>query len=154
MATRSIASTKKYRALLAAFDGDKDKALQAYTASEAPVPVETDPQAQKLADLVEAGFSAEQAEKILSGRVEAKPKEEKVSKTSQEKAEALVAKHGLTFTKGRVYVTPEIIEAAVRVLKTAKPEVVKSSGAGRVHSVLIFRTEGGDAAIQNTIKPS
>ena len=73
------------------------------------------------------------------------------AKTSKERGDELVQAEGLTFARGRVYLTPDTIEAAVRVRKTGSPEIIRSSGVGRTAAVLLFREESGDVAAQNLI---
>lgn len=81
---------------------------------------------------------------VSGGDVEATP--------PQPAHDALVEEHGLTFTKGRVYVTPDATEAIVRVRKTGSPEIIQSSGVGRTKALVLFRTDSGDVAIQNLTK--
>jgi len=164
-------ATKKYKALIAAGVSESD-ALDILGGKE-PAPAADD----ALAGLVAGGFTEEQATKILADRdAQAKPakkgkgKKGKKAKASaaikaevaevvaasmspKERAEALVAQNGLTFTRGRVYVTPAIIEALVRVTKTGKPEVITASGVGRVAAVLVYKEESGDVAVQNLSQP-
>lgn len=126
-------------------------------------PAEVSPSMQALVD---AGlFTAEQAERLDASQ--AKPKKGKGKKakkgkgkarttadlTPKQAGEALVAQRGLSFTRGRVYSNSDIIEAQVRVLKTGKPEVVSTSGVGRIAAVLIYRETSGDVALQNLVKP-
>lgn len=148
-----IARTKKYQALIAVGLSPEDAAKRYREVVEGIAP---EPTIDPIAELVAAGFTEEDARKIVSAGAVAEPEATvtaPVKKTSQELGEALVEQHGLAFTKGRVYVTPDIIEAAVRVRKTASPEVVTSSGVGRTAAVLVFKTDGGDVAIQNLAKP-
>lgn len=153
---KSPTRTKQYRALIAA-GLDKDAALAAYNAVNAPAPVnEAD---AKVQSLVNAGFTEEQAAVALTKAEKPAKKSKKAKKAPKEltKAEqdaALVEAAGLTFTKGRVYTNPAIIEGQVRVLKTGRSEIVQASGNGRVHSVLIFLTDSGDAAVQHLVKQS
>lgn len=147
-----IARTKKYQALIQVGLSPEDAAKRYRQIVEGQAP---EPEANPLQQLLDAGFDETEARAILGSGSVAEP-EAKVApakKTSQEIGEALVEEHGLAFTKGRVYVTPDIIEAAVRVRKTGSPEVVTSSGVGRTAAVLIFQTEGGDTALQNLAKP-
>lgn len=149
-----IARTKKYQALIAVGLSPEAAAKKYREVVEGLAP---EPVSDPAQDLLDAGFSQDEVDAIIGAgatpeveAVVAKP----VAKTSQELGEALVEQHGLAFTKGRVYVTPDIIEAAVRVRKTASPEVVTSSGVGRTAAVLVFKTDGGDVAIQNLAKPT
>lgn len=151
-AIKDITRTKKYKALIAVGLSPDDAARRYREIVEGAVTPEPDP----LAALVDAGFTEEEARAIVSSGavVEAPVAEAPKPKTSQEVAEALVEEHGYAFTKGRVYVTADTIEAAVRVRKTGSPEVVTSSGVGRTAATLIFKLESGDVAIQNLAKPS
>lgn len=74
--------------------------------------------------------------------------------SDKDRAEALVAQQGMAFTRGRVYSTPAIVEAQVRVLKTGRPEVVPTSGVGHIAAVLLYRETSGDCVIQNLKKPA
>ncbi|NUS02007.1 MAG: hypothetical protein HOV97_05520 [Nonomuraea sp.] len=164
-------ATKRYKALIAAGLSDTD-ALGVMGVSEAEAQ-EVDP---RLAGLIHGGFTEEQARKIL-GDQDAAPKGKKgkkkgkkakasaaikaevaevvaASMSPKERAEALVAEKGLTFTRGRVYVTPTMIEALARVTKTGKAEIVQASGVGRTTAVLIYKEESGDVAVQNLMKPA
>lgn len=143
-----IRSTKKYKALVAQGFSDT-QALSFLGAAPASSPV---------ADLVAAGFTQEEAERIIGGQFAtsgavAEAVAPKVALTSKEQADALVAQHGFAHTKGRVYATGQILEAAARVLKGGAPEVVKSSGVGRTKAVVIFREDSGDVALQNLTDP-
>lgn len=165
-------ATKKYRALIAAGVSEADALDVLGFSTPAPAPVD-----DRLAGLIEGGFTEEQARKILGDQdASSKPskkgkgKKGKKAKASaavkaevaevvaasmspKERAEALVAQNGLTFTRGRVYVTPDMIEALVRVTKTGKPEVVSASGVGRVAAVLVYKEDSGDVAVQNLSQP-
>lgn len=125
---------------------------------------EPDPAAEKVAALVATGaFTEAEARKVVeaqfftptaTAKVDlTKPAKVVAPPTSKEQADALVAQRGLAHTKGRVYVTGTILEAAARVLKNGKPEVVASSGVGRTVAVVIFREDSGDVAIQNLYQP-
>jgi len=122
----NVRKTKKFRALVAAL-GSEEAALVAYNAAEA----------------LRVGEGPTKTAKVT----------EPASLTSKEKGETLVAQQGLTFTKGRVYGGPSLAEAIVRVHKTGKPEVVKSSGVGRTKAVLVYKEESGDIAQQNLCEP-
>lgn len=90
-------------------------------------------------------------------KVKAKTEEpaEAAPLTSYEVSQALVAQAGFVPVRGRVYATPEIIEAQVRVLKTGKPEVVRTSGEHRTKAVVIYRTDDGTTvAVQNLGQPN
>lgn len=135
-------ATKVYKALFAAI-GDRDAALAAYHAlnkEAAPAPVdEPTPEVE-----------AKVEEPKKKGKKGKKAKAKKL--TAQETLEALVATRGFEFTRGRVYVTPAIVEACVRVLKTGRTEVATTSGKGRVDAVVVFATESGDVAVQNLVR--
>lgn len=152
MTTKTIAQvqqTKQYKALIA-IGLNPDAALKAAGTKlgvtfAAPVD-------ERLQTLIAGGFTEAEAREQL-GLVDAttpavKPEPVKAL-TSKEQGDALVEAQGLAFTKGRVYVTPDINEAIVRVRKTGRPETVASSGVGRTKAVLIFREESGDVAVQN-----
>lgn len=137
--------TKKYQALKNL--GWSDAQVLSYLQ-----PVVSNP----VADLIAAGIPADEAARIVGGQFAtptAVAETVKVALTSKEQADALVAQHGFTHTKGRVYATGSILEAAARVLKGGKPEVVTSSGVGRTKAVVIFRESSGDVAIQNLTDP-
>ena len=68
------------------------------------------------------------------------------------KADKLVEKHGYGYAKGRVYATPTLAEAIVRVHRNGKPEIVQSSGVGRTKAVLVSKQESGDVSLQNLTK--
>lgn len=146
MATR-IKSTSKYKILLARL-GSEEAATAAYHAAFGTTEPKVDP---AVAELIDAGFTQEEAERALA----ATPAKlaEVVPLSSKERGEALVAEKGLTFTKGRVYATGSTAEAIVRVLKTGKPEVVTSSGVGRTKAVLVYKEDSGDVALQNLAQP-
>jgi len=80
----------------------------------------------------------------------AKAKKAKPAEPELTAGEALVAKHGLSFARGRVYINATTIEAQARVLKTGTPQIVESSTKGR--AVLVERTETGDVLVQNLFK--
>lgn len=151
-------ATKKFKALIAAGVSETD-ALDIM--GVAPVaPVEVDPRIEALKD---GGFTEEQARNIIAGDGKAKKKGGKKGKkakaetpaalTAKQVAEALVAERGMTFARGRVYVTPPMIEALARVTKNGKAEVVQASGVGRVAAVLVYKETSGDVAVQNLAKP-
>jgi hypothetical protein len=153
-----IRSTKKYRALVAIGMSD-EQAVKALT----PVVIEPEPLPEFPAYelLVKSGqFSPEEATALLASLSTDEPVHPApaptpvpVILTSKEKGEALVANAGFTFTRGRVYGTGTLLEAAARVLKTGTPEIVASSGAGHVAAVLVYREDSGDFAFQNLSTP-
>ena len=107
----------------------------------------------RLAELVEAGFTPEEAAELLEDTdtepdTEPEPEPEP-ELTSKERADALVAEHDLTFTRGRVYLSRDAIEAQVRVFKTGTPEIVATSGVGRAKAVVFYLSESGDLAAQH-----
>lgn len=160
-------ATKKFRTLIAMGVSEQD-ALEIIGAAP-----NVD---SRLAGLVDGGFTEAQARKILEdqdAKASKKGKGKKgkkakasaaikaevaevvaASMTPKQRAEALVAERGLSFTRGRVYVTGALIEAQARVMKTGAPEVVQASGVGRVSDVLVYREESGDVALQNLNKPA
>ena len=78
-----------------------------------------------------------------------KAKKGGVSLKKRPKSDRAVEKAGLRFTSGRVYVSAEINAAIGRVLETGNFEIVATSGVGRTSHVIITRTPGGDASVQN-----
>jgi hypothetical protein len=117
-----------------------------------------DPAAEKVAALVATGsFTEAEARSIVEAQfftptaTATAVKPEPV--TSKTLADNLVAQAGLAHTKGRVYVTGSILEAAARVLKTGTPEIIATSGVGRTKAVVIFREDSGDVALQNLFQP-
>jgi hypothetical protein len=161
-------ATKKYKALIAAefSDGEALNFLASQGVDVSHVQPKDDATNDALDALVKAGFTPEQAEQLNAsqpakkGKKDKKRKKAKAAKapapealTAKQEGEALVAQRGFSFSRGRVYSTMETIEAQVRVLKTGKPEVVSTSGVGRVVAVLIYREESGDVAVQNLAKP-
>lgn len=111
----------------------------------------------RVADLVAAGFSQVEAEGIVGTTTDGAMSAVTTPAsplTNKDLGDALVAQHGLAFTRGRVYVTPSILEAAVRTLKGGGAEIVATSGVGRSVAVLVFKVEeSGDVALQNLAKP-
>lgn len=115
------------------------------------------------ASLIAADLSDKKALKALGVTKDpAKPAKGKAAKKAAAKTAAakpvsatdkVVAKAGLVYGRGRVYVTGDAIEAAARVRKGGSPEVVTSSGVGRAAAVVVFKTESGDVAIQTLVKP-
>jgi hypothetical protein len=149
----ALRRTEKFKACITA-KVDPDLAVKALDPElhAALHPVEADPLTAQVAALVAANFTEAEARRLLGGTAtEVTPAEAAVA--VKDEAEALVAAKGLAFTKGRVYVTGSILEAAARVLKGKKPEIVASSGVGRTSAVLVFCLPSGDAAIQNLHKP-
>lgn len=141
--TRISAAIKKdpqFQALAAVL-GSEAKAKVAFDRLQAP---KVDARVQQLLD---AGFTQEEAEAALTEAPEA-PVEAAVP-TKKEQDAALVEKHGYVFTKGRVYTGVEHAEAIVRVHRTGKTEIVQSSGVGRTKAVLVSKEESGDVALQN-----
>lgn len=144
-------ATKKFKSLVAVL-GSEEAAVTAWNRAhpDNKIKVKDEPEAlpEAVQMLVDAGFTVEQAREALAAAGETEPEAKALS--SQELAEALVAKSGMIHVRGRVYTTTEIIEAQVRVLKTGKPEIVRTSGDHRIKAVAIWRTDSGDvAAVQN-----
>jgi hypothetical protein len=161
-------ATKKYKALIAAEFSDSEALnfLASQGVDVSHVQPKDAPEDDALAALVQAGFTREQAEQLNASQPKGKKAKKKAKKakaakaapapevlTAKQEGEALVAQRGFSFSRGRVYSTMETIEAQVRVLKTGRPEVVSTSGVGRVVAVLIYREESGDVAVQNLAKP-
>lgn len=83
------------------------------------------------------------------------PESEPAPLTSKEKSDTQVAQAGLVHVRGRVYVTPELLEASARVLKTGKPELIRVPGDRHTKGVALFRTDDGSSvALQNLGQPS
>ena len=150
--------TKKYKALVSVGLSPEDaaKAYRRVVLGEEPPVEPLEPAVDPIAKLMEAGLTKSQAKKALKAGTPSVPVPVPVPAPApvakQSATDALVEKHGFAFAKGRVYVTPAIIEGTVRVTKTGSPEIVTSSGVGRTSAVLLFRTPGGDCAIQNLTK--
>lgn len=147
--TTDVRTTQKFKAL-AAYFGSEDAAIQRWNTLNPNEQIDAKGKVQlpkAVQDLVDAGFTVEEAQAVV---VEA-PAEV----TAKDAADALVEKRGLIHVRGRVYVNPTMIETAVRVLKTGKPEIVDVAGAHRTKAVLIFRTEDeASVALQNLGEPS
>lgn len=144
IATKTRAG-KKFQALLAI--GLTEQQAAKMLEPQTPEPTATD-------KLIAAGFTADEAAKILAPQPQPKPEATPQPASSKQLGEQLVADKGFTFTRGRVYVNPRTIEAAVRVAKTGAPEIVNSAGGTadtehHVTAVLAYRTDGGDVALQN-----
>jgi hypothetical protein len=140
--SKSIKADPQFQALVAIL-GDDEKALEHFHALHPVEPeVEVDPRIQKLLDV---GLTQEQAEAALADVEEAV----EAPVTEKEKAEALVTERGFTYAKGRVYATPLLAEAIVRVHRGGKAEIVPSSGVGRTKGVLVYKEDSGDVALQN-----
>jgi hypothetical protein len=134
-------STKKYKALIEIGKSDTEAlAILLPNPESATTPSDID-------KLVKAGFSPEDA----ATAVAAHPAKSAEEKPKQVEADALVASQGLKPTRGRVYYTGSILEAAATVLKTGSPQVVKTAGVGHTKAVLIFVTDAGGPAIQNLV---
>lgn len=144
-----VKRTKKFQALITTAGLSEDRALRVIMGDSAP-----DPLAPRIAALVEAGFTEDEARKLLTDEAVSEVKPETQSEPEVSAAEALVAQHGLTFTKGRVYGGVTLAEAIVRVAKTGTPEIVASSGVGRTAAVLVNRENSGDVSVQNLRRPA
>lgn len=158
---KNVLRTKQGRALLAVFDGNKVAAARAWNNSHPDEPIgadglhlevtpETD--SDQLQTLLDAGFDRDVALAALAEVAETPDVEDAPvgPLTSQEKSQVQVAKRGLVYVKGRVYVRFDLIEAAVRVLKTGKPEIVDVPGDHRTRGVALYRLEDGETvALQN-----
>lgn len=78
--------------------------------------------------------------------------------TSAERADKLVAERGFGYTRGRVYLTVDVVEAFGRVRRSGTPEVLTRTVAPtedgkvvavQVAAVSIFRADDGSVAVQN-----
>lgn len=138
-------TTKKFKALVASL-GSEDAAITAWNAAfpDSAITVEVP---EDVAALIAAGFTEEQARAALAAK--GAPQQEAVALTSEEQADVLVAKEGLTHVRGRVYANPNLIEAQVRVLKTGKPEIVRTPGNHRTKAVVLWQTNEDSVAMQN-----
>lgn len=134
-----IRRTKKYAALLAVLNSPEEaiRSYREHVLGEYPEP---EPEAV----LAEAGFTSDEAEHIIDSG-ETPPSIESA-------LDALLVRHGFDYAKGRVYVTPDVNEAIVRVMKNNAPEVVASTRGNKVRAVAIFKTDAGDVALQNLIR--
>lgn len=150
----SVKRTKMYKALIAV--GLDENAALKELGHVVAAPVD-----ERLARLIAAGFTEAKAREALANAgvaLDAAP--QTVAATTVAKpliakdaADALVAESPYEFTKGRVYVGGDAIEAQVRVRKTGKPEIVGKDGEGRTKALLMFKTANGDVAIQNLMLP-
>jgi hypothetical protein len=136
--------TKKFKGLVVAL-GSEEAAVKAWNNAfpDNAIPVETEVP-DNVAALVAAGFSEEEARKLL----DAQGASETVALTSQEEAEVLIAKSGLTPVRGRVYINSDVVDAFQRVLKTGKPEVIKTPGSHRTKAVALWKADD-NVACQN-----
>ena len=147
-AVKNITRTKKYRALIA-IGMTPDQAAEAYAKVTNPKPAEPTPTEK----LIAAGFSPEEAEAVLAqGEVVETAPEPVVEEVDP--VAALITKHGFDFAKGRVYLSGDAIEAAVRVRRTGQPEIIASTatGARRARAVVLYKGDGGDVICQNLIR--
>lgn len=144
--------TKKFKALVAAGVPEATVfEILGWIDPSAPAK-DVDP---RRAALEAVGLTPEQIEAALSDNVtvalvqpEPKPEAPKPP-TAKEVADKLVADSGLGFTKGRVYTSPNLIEAQVRVYKTGSPEIVQAITPGRTYGVLVFKDDNGLVGLQN-----
>ena len=139
--------TKKFQALITTAGLSEDRALRIVMGNDLPVAD------SRITALVEAGFTEDEARNLLAEQSTASGESEPEPEPELSLAEALVAQHGLTFTKGRVYGGVTLAEAIVRVSKTGTPEIVASSGVGRTAAVLVNRESSGDVSVQNLRRP-
>jgi hypothetical protein len=148
--TKKVRNDAQFQALVAVI-GDDQKALVAFqrlNPEPEPEP-EIDPRIQALVD---KGFTVEQAELALSDVEATVEAVVEAPVTEKDKADALVTERGFGYAKGRVYATPLLAEAVVRVHRGGKAEIVPSSGVGRTKAVLVYREDSGDVALQNLTK--
>lgn len=141
--TKAVKADPQFQTLLAVL-GSEEKAKAAFDRLPKPEATETKSELQQLLD---AGFTQEQAEAALAETVA--PVVSLVKETAKERLERQVADAGLSFTRGRVYVTKSIIEAVARTLRNGKAQIVEASGNGHVSHVLVAKEESGDVSIQN-----
>lgn len=157
----NVRATKKYKALITAGGLSDTEALKVLDREDLikDEPTTDDP---RVTELVKGGFTKDEALAVLAKgepkagkKVKKAKKAKKAEKVDPKKVtEVMVAKQGLDFTRGRTYSNPASIEAQVRVMKTGKPEIIATSGAGRVAAVLIVKEPSGDVSVQNLHKPA
>lgn len=156
MGTTNPTRTKRFKALLTTLDGNEAAAIAAWNGINPdnliPVPEVEVPEVQALID---AGFSKEEAEKALA--IALNPAQTMATLagreplTSKEKSDTLVAQAGLIHVRGRIYVSADLIESAVRVRKTGKPELVTQSGDHRVKAVAAYRLDDGETVVLQNV---
>lgn len=151
--TKAVKADPQFQALVAVL-GSQVKAKAAFDRINQPA----EEVKSELQQLLDAGFTQEQAEKALGTPLSDKPVSlvkagdrpaAVVEETAKEKTARQVAEAGLVFAKGRVYVTKPIIEAVARTLRNGQAQIVQASGNGRVSHVLVAKEESGDVSIQN-----
>lgn len=157
--TKRPRTTSTFKTLLAFLGGDDAKAVAAWNTANpdnkiTDAPASADPLTPEARSLVNKGLLTEEAAlAILAGTDPASPAapvEPVAPPTSKEVSDAQVEKSGLTHYSGRVYSSPALIEAQVRVLKTGHPEIVTLEGSRRTKGVALFRTDdGASVAMQN-----
>lgn len=123
-------------------------AILAAVQGSVPAAPAVDPKVQAL---VNAGFSTEQAQALAAQAEAPQPvADAPLVLTSKDQAEVLIAQRGFIPVRGRVYAGPQLIEAAVQVLKTGTPKVVQVEGEHRTKAVAVWRTDDGKSvALQN-----
>lgn len=145
--TKSIRANTQFQALVSVFDGDEAKALERFgRLNPEPIEPEVDPRFQALID---KGFTPEDAQLALADVEATVEAVVEAPLTEKDKADALVSERGFGYAKGRVYATPLLAEAIVRVHRGGKAEIVPSSGVGRTKAVLVYKEDSGDVAMQN-----
>jgi Holliday junction resolvasome RuvABC DNA-binding subunit len=134
-----VKRTKKYKALIALGLSETEalKKLKELAGETEPAPTKSDIQ-----ELLDAGFSEEDARRIV-GDVVTSPK------SAKELIAEAVRDAGYQFTNGRVYMNSDVVQGIVRVMKTGTTEIVPTSGVGRVKAVVLIREESGDVSVQN-----
>lgn len=142
----NIKNTKAYKSLIA-LGTSPDEAVALLSAK-----AKTTEQVEKRgldydALAKELGLTRKQVVAALTGQ--AAPAEPEDKRTVSER---LVEENGYSFTKGRVYLTTEMLAVVSRVLQTGTPEIAQTSGKGRIAAVLVVREESGDASVQNLTK--
>lgn len=114
----------------------------------------------RVAMLVAGGFTREQALEALARTTQttqatqasAVPATATPTPTPEQLREELVAKAGMTYTRGRVYLSTTAIETCVRVRKTGRPEVLAVREGTHIAGLLVYRTDTDDVAVQNLAK--
>lgn len=92
---------------------------------------------------------------LANGDAPVAPVEEKgeAPKTSKQQADDLIEASPFTHTTGRVYLSGAHVEAAARVLKTGKPELVPTvEGKRKTAAVVLWLQNDDSVAAQNLRK--
>ena len=138
----SAANKQKFDTLIAVLGYDEaaalavvypKKAKQVETPAPAPIPP------SPVDILVASGFTVEQAERLVAEKEIAPP-----APTPEELRAAAVAESGFVFGKGRIYLHPAIIDAAVAVSDGEFQIVPNTKG----HGAVLVSNDDGAVALQ------